>query len=351
MSSVEPISSTAQADLARFSREIDKLDLSPLWERVSQMKPGSPCVPKIWHYEVLRPELMKAASLITKKQAERRVLVLENPSLRGTTFITNTLYAGMQIILPGEIAPAHRHSPNALRFIVEGQGAYTAVGGERTTMKPGDFIVTPNWRWHDHGNLGPGPVVWIDGLDTPFTKLCGAMFREEASEDSQPLEHHEGDAAANYASNMLPVDFKPETLESPILSYPYERTREALDQLSRSGPVHPAHGVKLRYVNPANGKHPFPTMAVFMQWLPGGFAGQAYRSTDGTVFAVVEGNGNVLIGNERYSFGPHDVFVVPPWYSYRINTNSEVVLFSYSDRAAQEALGFFKEQLMQDAKQ
>lgn len=333
-----------ELDLARFSREIDKLSLLPLWERVSAMKPGSPCVPKIWRYEELRPELLKAVALISEQQAERRVLVLENPSLRGTTFISNTLYAGLQIIMPGEIAASHRHTPNALRFIVEGDGAYTAVAGERATMHPGDFIVTPNWSWHDHGNLGSGPVVWLDGLDTPFAKLFGALFREESAEESQPLDRRDGDSFASYGSNMLPINFEFKGLESPILSYPYERTREALCHLSRSGPPHPVHGIKLRYVNPANGKHPFPTMAVFMQLLPSGFAGQGYRCTDGTVFCVVEGTGSVTVGDEVHSFVPHDIFVIPPWYSYRLNSNSEVVLFSYSDRAGQELLGFWKEE-------
>ena len=156
------------------------------------MKPGSPCVPKIWHYEVLRPELMKAASLITKKQAERRVLVLENPSLRGTTFITNTLYAGMQIILPGEIAPTHRHTPNALRFAVEGEGRLHGGRRQRThNDEAGRFY---RYAELEIGTivtiLGSGPVVWIDGLDTPFTIVMRRDVREEVlREDSQPLAH------------------------------------------------------------------------------------------------------------------------------------------------------------------
>lgn len=336
--------SIEDSDLVRFSQEIDRLSLLPLWERESAMQPGSPCVPYIWRYAQLRPELMKAAALITEQQAERRVLVLENPSLRGSTFITNTLYAGMQIIMPGEIAPAHRHTPNALRFVVEGEGAYTAVSGERTVMRPGDFVVTPNWSWHDHGNLGSEPVVWVDGLDTPFAKLFGAMFREDHREESQPIQHIEGEAAALYGSNLLPMDYKATRLESPILLYPYERTREALYHLLQSGRPHPAHGIKLRYANPANGSHPFPTMAVFMQLLPSGFTGEEYRGTDGTVFCVVEGRGQVAIGGKLYAFEPHDVFVVPPWYSYRFKTDGEVVLFSYSDRAGQEAMGFWKEE-------
>ena len=331
-------------ELARFSREIDQLDLMPLWERRKPMRPGSPCVPKLWRYAEMRPLLERAAGLITKRDADRRVLVFENPGLRGTTYVTNSLYAGLQIIMPGEIAPSHRHSPSALRFIVEGEGAYTAVAGERTPMSPGDFVVTPNWAWHDHGNTGTGPVIWLDGLDTPFAEFFGAIFREDHPEESQPITRSAGDAAANYGANLLPVDYAPGGPGSPLLRYPYERTREALDRLARSGPAHPAHGVRLRYANPASGRHPFPTMAAFMQWLPKAYAGCGWRSTDGTVFNVVEGRGSVDIGEQQYTFAPHDVFVVPPWCTYRFSTDTECVLFSFSDRAGQEALGFWREQ-------
>jgi len=334
------------AALARFRQRIDRHNLNPLWERTTPQRPGSPCVPTLWRYaDEVRPYLAEAVGLITKRAAERRVLVLENPALRGTTYATNTLFAGLQIIMPGEIAPAHRHSQNALRFFIEGEGAYTTVAGERTEMRPGDFVVTPGWEWHDHGNLGTGPCVWLDGLDTPFAQFFGAIFRENSNEEAQTPAHPEGDAAARFAANLLPLDFAPEPGKaSPLLIYRYERTRAALAHLSRTAPPHPAHGAKLRYANPANGRYPFPTMAVFMQMLPPGFAGARYRATDGTVFVVVEGHGHVVIGDARFAFAPHDVFVVPPWNAYRLEAESECVLFSYSDRAAQEALGFFREE-------
>ena len=340
-----PSPAVVNSALADFARDIDRYSLMPLWERTTPMRPGSPCVPMLWRYAELRPLLMRAAELITKRAAERRVLVFENPSLRGTTFITNSLYAGLQVIMPGEVAPSHRHSPGALRFVVEGEGAYTAVAGERVTMRPGDFVVTPNWAWHDHGNLGSAPVVWMDGLDTPFAQFFGAIFREDYPAESQPISKRDGAAAANYGANLLPLDFRADSSASPVLSYPYERTRESLDQLARSGEIHPAHGVKLRYANPASGGHPFPTMAAFMQWLPKSFAGKTIRGTDGTVFNVVEGHGSVTIGEEKFAFAPHDVFVVPPWCAYRFDTDSECVLFSFSDRAGQQTLGFWREQI------
>ena len=316
----------------------------PLWERVGGTQPGSPAVPMIWRYADLRPQLIRAVDLITARDAERRVLMLENPGLPGTGYITNSLYAGLQVIMPGEIAPAHRHTPNALRFIIEGQGAYTTVAGERIAMRPGDFVVTPGWSWHDHGNIGQEPVIWLDALDSPFGQFFGATFRENYPGDTHPVTRTGHDSAARYGAGLVPVEFRADGTASPLLIYPYQRTRTALARVAASGPVDAVHGVKLRYANPATGRHPFPTMAVFLQWLPSGFAGQAYRSTDGTVFNVVEGRGRVHVEDRPLSFAAHDVFVVPPWCAYRLEAEGECVLFSYSDRAAQEALGFWREE-------
>jgi gentisate 1,2-dioxygenase len=332
------------SDLARFSKEIAALNARPLWERVMRLKPGTAALPAIWRWEAVRPALMRACELITAKQAERRVLMLENPALPGTTFITTTLYAGLQAILPNEIAPTHRHTPNALRFVMEGEGAYTAVEGERVAMRPGDFVVTPGWAWHDHGNLGTRPVVWLDGLDLAIANLMGAHFRENYPQETQPLSRRDGDSTARYAANLLPVDLRLQGQASPILRYPYERTRSALEQLAKDGDPHPAHGWKLRYANPATGGHAFPTMAVFMQWLPKGFSGRGHRSTDGAVYCVVEGRGRVDIGATHFEIAPHDIFVVPSWEACRFAAGSDCVIFSYSDRAAQEALGFWREE-------
>ena len=332
-------------DRERFSRDLETLNIKPLWERVMHLQPGTAAVPALWRWEKVRPQLMRAAELITVREAERRVLMLENPALPGTTFATTTMFAGLQVILPGEIAPAHRHTPNALRFIVQGEGAYTTVEGERVMMYPGDFVTTPGWTWHDHGNLGSQPVVWLDGLDTAFANLFGAQFREDYPDESQPVSRPESDALARYGSNLLPLDYRVTGAASPILRYPYARTREALERLARNGDPDPTHGYKLRYANPATGGHAFPTMAVCMQWLPKGFACRPYRSTEGTVFCVVEGRGSATIGAVRFHFAPHDVFVVPSWETYRLNAEAECVLFGYSDRAAQEALGFWREQV------
>lgn len=335
---------------ADFYRRIDGQALFPLWEQLHNLVPAVPsgaCVPAHWSYAKLRPSLMEAGQLITAEEAIRRVLVLENPAIRGQAAITNTLYAGLQLILPGEIAPSHRHTQSALRFVVEGRGAYTAVDGERTTMEPGDFIITPSWTWHDHGNpveaAGGEPVVWLDGLDIPIVRFFGATFAESYPEPEQPLTRPEGNSFARFGYNMLPVRHQAKSLTSPIFSYPYARTREALDTLLRQGQVDAWDGVKLRYVNPTTGGWPMPTIATFMQLLPKGFRGQTYRTTDATVFSVVEGKGSVQIGEQRFAFEAKDLFVVPTWAPVSFQVDEDCVLFSYSDRPVQEALGLLRE--------
>ncbi|HET9404026.1 MAG TPA: cupin domain-containing protein, partial [Burkholderiales bacterium] len=277
-------SAAANPRREQLSGDVARLNMKPLWERVMRLAPGTVAAPVIWRWQQVQPHLMRSAEVITTREAERRVLMLENPALKGSTFATTTLYAGLQVILPGEIARTHRHAPNALRLIVEGTGAYTAVEGERVMMQPGDFVTTPNWAWHDHGNLGSGPVVWLDGLDTAFANLFGAHFREDYPQESQPVSRLEGDSGARFGANLLPVDHRPGGHASPLLTYPYERAREALERLAKGGDPHPSLGHKLRYVNPATGGHVFPTMAVYMQWLPKGFDGRRYRGTDGAVF-------------------------------------------------------------------
>jgi gentisate 1,2-dioxygenase len=333
-------------------RDMDPYHLTPLWEVLHALvpqRPATPCVPALWKYDEVRPFLMRAGEAITAEEAVRRVLILENPALRGQSAITQSLYAGLQLILPGEVAPSHRHTQSALRFIVEGSGAYTAVDGERTTMHPGDFIITPSWTWHDHGHEAQAPVVWLDGLDIPIVRFLDAGFAENDARRSQVVTRGEGTSLARYGHNMAPVRHDaPYGQTSPIFSYPYERSREALDQLERDAPVDDWDGVKLRYVNPQTGGSPMPTMATFLQKLPAGFRGQGWRQTDGAVYSVVEGHGEVTVesGEQtwRFGFGPRNHFVIPSWHTARLSSERGCVLFSFSDRPVHQALGLHHEE-------
>jgi len=281
---------------------------------------------------------------VTAKEAERRVLMLENPGLRGMARITGSLYAGLQLVLPGEVTNTHRHVASALRFVLEGQGAYTAVDGERTTMHPGDFILTPSWTYHDHVNPGNDPVVWMDGLDIPLVNTFDTSFAEHYPEENQPVLRKEGDAQARYGSNLFPLDYKPQSLSAPVFSYPYSRSRETLEIAYKNGPVNSCHGVKMQYINPATGGSPLPIIGAFLQLLPKGFSGTPSRSTDATIYCAVEGQGTSHIGPESFAWGPRDIFVVPSWCPVRHEAQGDAVLFSFSDRPAQKALGIWREQ-------
>ncbi|WP_430869521.1 gentisate 1,2-dioxygenase [Cupriavidus basilensis] len=321
--------------------------MTPLWEVLGALVPSQPRSPAhaaLWRYAELREQVLEAGRLITAEEAERRVLILENPALRGQSSITQSLYAGLQLILPGEVAPSHRHTQSALRLVLDGEGAYTAVDGERTTMRRGDFIITPAWTWHDHGNLGEQPVVWLDGLDIPIVRFLDAGFAEKSEQSCQQPQRPEGDALARYGANMMPLDYQPKPAEpTRVFVYPFERTRAALQGIAHGMPD-AYHGFKLRYVNPATGASPMPTIGSFAQWIPAGFETRPYRCSDGTVHVCLEGSAEVKVGEQTWRIQENDVFVVPSWHTLQMRADRTALLFSFSDRPMQQALGLWREQ-------
>lgn len=336
-----------EAKRQEFYDRIGHQNLTPLWLSLAELvtpEPRSGCRPASWRFDSIRAAMMEAGTLITAKEAERRVLVLENPGLRGQSRITTSLYAGVQLVLPGEVAPAHRHTQTALRFVLEGGGAYTAVNGERTIMQEGDFIITPPMAWHDHGNESDRPIFWLDGLDVPLVQFLDASFAEHLDQDEQPVTRPLGDSDARYGANLLPVDHKAGGGSSPVFNYPYARTRDALERMRRAEAWDPCHGLKMRYTNPVTGNHAMATMGTFIQLLPKGFSTAAYRSTDATIFVPMEGQGRSFIGDDFVvEWGKRDVFVVPSWKKVRHEAAEESVLFSFSDRPVQEALHLWRE--------
>ena len=330
-----------------FYGRADTQHLAPLWTRLKSLVPAEPAplgVPHRWAYDAVRPYVLESAGHISAKEAERRVLILENPGLKGSSQITSSLYAGLQLIMPGEVAPAHRHTQSALRFVIEGHGAYTAVDGEKTLMEPGDFVITPSWTWHHHGNGSNAPMVWLDGLDIPIVALFNSTFRQDHAEDEAEITRPSGDALARYGSGLLPVGWTNRSLNSPVFNYPYARAREALGTLAQAGAPDTHLGHLMRYVNPADGGWAMPTIATMIRLLPAGFATQPYRSSDSMVFVAVEGRGELRVGEQRFALMPHDVVVVPGWMPFTLQASEDLVLFSYSDRVAQEKLGLWREQ-------
>jgi gentisate 1,2-dioxygenase len=315
-----------QSQRDEFYKRIEPQSMAPLWTRLKSLVPKEPtptAAAHRWRYAQAREYVLDAANHITAEEAERRVLILENPALRGMSQVTGNLFAGLQLIMPGETAPAHRHTQSALRFIIEGAGAYTTVDNEKVMMEPGDLVITPAWRWHLHGNDSKGPMIWLDGLDIPLTMYMGGTFREE--------EHQRAAAGEN------PVPMPP-------IHFPYVAARRSLHDMARAGAPDPHLGHLLRYLDPTTGGWAMPTMATMIRLLPRGFASAPYRSSDSMVFVAVEGRGEVEIAGNKFDISPHDIFVVPGWLTYTLRASEDLVLFSYSDRAAQEKLGFFREQ-------
>src|ERR1700681_59629 len=329
-----------------YYERLSKFDMAPLWKVMKSVvtkEPVTRCVPVVWHYDDVKSLVMESGGLISAEEATRRVLILENPALRGESKATNTLFAGVQMILPGEVAPAHRHVSSAIRFVLDGEGAYTAVEGEKSYMSPGDFVITANWAPHDHGNTSSKPMLWLDVLDFPQVNFFEASFAEQFESATQPTNREDGDSLALYGSGVLPDGAPARMNRSPVINYTYARTRPIIERMLRSGEIDKRHGARVRYANPINGGPVLPTMSAQLALLPKGFKGEKYRATDGAVFVCAEGSGTTTVDGKVLEWGPNDVFVVPPWKAYAHTAEKESVLFSISDRPSQEALGIWRE--------
>src|ERR1700761_4800933 len=328
-----------------FYDRIAKKDMAPLWKVMGSVvtkEPGTRCQPHVWHYDDVKSLVLESGGLITAEEAQRRVLVLENPALHGESKATNTLFAGIQMILPNEVAPAHRHVSSAIRFVLDGEGAYTAVEGEKAYMSRGDFVITANWAPHDHGNTSDKPMLWLDVLDFPAVNFYEASFADHAEEKTQKTTRQDGDSLNFYGSGVLP-DGTPMMNRSPVINYTYARTRPIVERMMKAGDIDKRHGARVRYANPVTGGPVLPTMGAWLAMLPKGFKGEPYRATDGTIFVCAEGQGTTTVDGKVLEWGPQDVFVVPPWKHYSHHAAKESVLFSISDRPAQEALGIWRE--------
>jgi gentisate 1,2-dioxygenase len=254
-----PGSNEQQALLQHLYDQMAPEALTPLWEVLHALVPSEPSSPAVvhkWAYASMRDYLMRAGDLISAEQAERRVLILENPGLAGLSAITPSLYAGLQLILPGEIAPCHRHTQCALRFVMEGEGAFTAVDGEKAVMRPFDLVLTPGMQWHDHGNPTDKPMIWLDGLDIPTVRLFDASFSERLLQTAHPETVPTGDTLNRYGANLRPMrgsraDRRP--ISQPLFHYPYDQWRKSLLSLAANAEIDPHLGHALEFINPGNG--------------------------------------------------------------------------------------------------
>ena len=230
-----------------------------------------------------------------------------------------------------------------MRMVIESEGSYTSVNGEQCDMAPGDLILNPCWSWHGHGHGGTSPHISMTCLDIPLVRFLGPVFAEGWTGNTVfPEGRPEGDCHARYGVNMMPMDHAPQVPTSPIFRYPYSETRAALARLAGTG-ADPVHGIKMEYVNPETAGPVLPTLSAFMQLLPTGFRGEAYRTTAAWVYHAVEGSGRTVVGTTVLEWGPKDIFVIPAWYTHRHEADSESYLYSFSDKGLHQKLGLYRE--------
>lgn len=322
----------SEPSLDSLYRKIDAADLQPLWVGTQGYVPRQPS-PEVtvahWPSDRLFTLLREAGESVPSEFADRRVLVCKNPALPPYGGTTQTLYACVQLLLPGEKASEHRHSQSAFRFVLSGEGAETLLNGVPVRMKRGDFIITPYWTWHGHANDSGNEVIWLDGLDNGVVRMFDATFFE--------LPFVEGSDRPSVPPPAVAAKFGQ-------WRYGWDEMMAALDDVRQTSPLDPAHGHRIRYIDPATGRDPLPTMAAFLNFLPAGFVGQPYRSSDSTVFVAARGSGRTEIGGQTIAWKENDIFAVPTWTTYRhIADAGDAILFSFSDRNAQERLECWRE--------
>lgn len=330
---------------------LPEFEVAPLWKSMKKLlsqEPQSKAVAHLWRYEEIRPQLMEAGDVVTAEEAERRVLMLMNPGLDGKAAATNMLYAGLQLVLPGEVAGPHRHAQAALRFIVEGSGAYTTVDGERTIMEFGDMVLTPNWAKHDHGNESEEPMVWLDGLDIPIVNAFEAGFFEDFGDEPQGLTRPVDSSAHMLSTGRLnpPQQWTWNEPYSPIVNYPWKQTERTLEKTAEDTDGTPTDGVIFEYTNPYTGASVMPTMACYAQLLKPGMHTEAHRHTSSAVYHVARGSGYSIINGEKIEWGEKDTFALPGWAAHEhVNgsNSDDAILFSFSDEPALRSLGLYRE--------
>ncbi len=344
--SIKQVPPDVQEVRQAFYEEIAKDDLAALWNVMGNFvkpEPKGPAKAAMWDYAVVREHLRTAGELITAKEAERRVLILQNPGMPGSSLITRSLFAALQLVRPGETAPCHRHTQSALRLIVEGGGAFTAVNGEKVYMEPFDLILTPAMHWHDHGNATDRDVVWLDGLDLGIVQLFETSFADHFNGKVHPETRPAGDNVLRFGSHARPLtglaDY--DTTRYGLYHYPYNQWRATLERM-RDGMPDPRHGHMIEFTNPTDGGSVLETISCFAQLVTGKTTTTPARSSDGMIGTVVSGSGTAIVGGERLTLSEKAFFVVPSWMPLELEAESDLTIFWFSDRAAQQRLGMWR---------
>ncbi|UQN31730.1 cupin domain-containing protein [Brachybacterium kimchii] len=340
-------------ELRELYEGFEREHLLPLWTQRDDLMPFSPkpqAVPHVWKWDRLYPLARRSGDLVpVGRGGERRAIGLANPGLGGNAYISPTLWAAIQYLGPKETAPEHRHSQNAFRFVVEGEGVWTVVNGDPVRMSRGDFLLTPGWHFHGHHNETDRPMAWIDGLDIPFSQQMDVGFFEFGSERvtdyatpdfsrSERLWCHPG---------LRPLSALQDTVSSPIGAYRWEHTDRALtDQLLLEDEGQPAtveqgHAA-IRFMNPTTGGDVMSTIRAEFHRLRPGVRTATLREVGSSVFQVFEGAGAVVLDGERTVLEKGDLFVVPSWVPWSLEAESQFDLFRFSDAPIMERLNFHR---------
>jgi gentisate 1,2-dioxygenase len=327
--------------LDELDRELENNQLSGFWKTRVPLHTSE--APYLWKWESLLDGLLKASETIGIEQAERRAIRLVNPHLPIKS-TSHTLQFTFSIVNPGEVARAHRHNMAAIRFVVRGQGAYTAVDGEKFPMEEGDLILTPNWTWHDHHNESEDPIIWLDGLDGPLIQSLNVLFFEEYEKAEQPIYRKTGESLSRFGFARTPQQDEGRFRGIPF-RYRWQETYKSLTDMGDKE-CEPYDGRLLRYINPATGGYTYPTMSCEIQRFGAREKTKSHRHTSTTLYHVFSGQGRTLVGESRLDWKKGDSFVIPlwQWHAHENKCDDDAILFSINDRPVMEALGLYREQ-------
>jgi len=323
-------------------------DLAPLWTQRDDLMPMVPSPvarPHVWRWADVLPLVERTGELFpVGRGGERRAIALANPGLGGAPCATPTLWAAVQLLGPAEVAPAHRHSQNAFRFVLDGEGVWTVVDGDPVAMRRGDLLLTAGWAWHEHHNTADAPMVWLDGLDIPLVgQLDGGFFEfgaEEVSDRSTPPASR---GELLWAHPGLRPLVGPDGHASPISAYRWVHTDSALaaqlalEDDGHPGVVEPGHAA-VRFTNPATGGDVLATIRIEMHRLRAGASTAASRRVGSSVWQVFTGQGVVELGDVRGEIERGDLITVPSWCRLRITAATDLDLFTFGDAPVYEAL-------------
>lgn len=360
----------APADPDSLYSDMRAAHLYPLWRIEGDLLPEHPkprAIPWVWRAAEVYPLGERAIRAVPiDRGGERRVLSLGNPGLGGAPYAAGTLWGGLQCLGPGETAPAHRHTPGAIRFVLTGRGVWTTVNGDRCDMRPGDLVLTPSWFWHDHTNSADQNMFWFDGLDLPMVEALDAIFYEQYPEFAQPAPGHNAseqafagslarytESAVNAAAPRSPVgtaDTAPATSErsaagpapSPLLVYRWPDTSAELSRLARERPL--AAMVSAEFANPVTGASVLPTLSCSMHRLAPRRRTPALRRTGNSILVVFRGAGHSMVGDSRLDWTEGDMLVVPSWAPASHWSDIGADLFELSDAPVLRALGLYREE-------